>query len=175
MGLLNSGGFLSLIFLFVENGLQLPWLSLSFKEQMRTTANQGRSCQEATWGYIKGSREAHQEDWLLFSCSGFSVPGICQVRILEQVVISCSRGSSWPRGWTSISGIFFIGRQILYHCTTWEAKRHPQRGCKRYYLPKIQSHSQRQPNKRKLIPWELTIVSRTAAMNFVHPVLLGNI
>ena len=115
MGLLNSGGFLSLIFLFVENGLQLPWLSLSFKEQMRTTANQGRSCQEATWGYIKGSREAHQEDWLLFSFSGFSVPGICQVRILEQVVISFSRGSSWRRDPTPFScaaGGFFTVEPI---------------------------------------------------------------
>ena len=37
--------------------------------------------------------------------------------------ISYSRGSSWPRDWTCISCIFCIGRQILYHCTTWETLR----------------------------------------------------
>ena len=30
-------------------------------------------------------------------------------------------GSSWPRDWTCIS---CIGRQILYHCTTWETPMH---------------------------------------------------
>ena len=34
------------------------------------------------------------------------------------VAISFSRESSWARDWTWIS---CIGRQILYHCTTWEA------------------------------------------------------
>ena len=32
-----------------------------------------------------------------------------------------SRGSSWPRDQTHITCISGIGRQILYHCTTWEA------------------------------------------------------
>ena len=49
---------------------------------------------------------------------GFSVPGISQARMLEQVVISSSRGSSPPRDLTHIS---CIGRQILYHYATWEA------------------------------------------------------
>ena len=31
------------------------------------------------------------------------------------------RGSSQPRDQTCISGISCVGRQILYHCTTWEA------------------------------------------------------
>ena len=42
---------------------------------------------------------------------GFSVHGICQVRKLEWVVISFSRGSSWPRDWTlfsCLSGRFLI-------------------------------------------------------------------
>ena len=48
---------------------------------------------------------------------GFAVHGILQVRILEWVVISYSRGSSRPRDWTHIS---CIGRQVLYPCATWE-------------------------------------------------------
>ena len=31
------------------------------------------------------------------------------------------RGFSWPRDWKCISFIFCVSRQILYHCTTWEA------------------------------------------------------
>ena len=46
---------------------------------------------------------------------GSSVHVILQARILEQAAISFSRGSSWPRDWTCISGISFIGRQILHH------------------------------------------------------------
>ena len=44
-----------------------------------------------------------------------SVHGISQERILEWVAISCSRGSSWPRGKTCV---FCNGRQILYHWAT---------------------------------------------------------
>ena len=35
-----------------------------------------------------------------YSPLGSSVPGIFQARILEQVVNSFSRGSSWPKDWT---------------------------------------------------------------------------
>ena len=49
-----------------------------------------------------------------------SVYGIFQARILEQVVISYSRGSSWPRDPSCISFGFSIGRQILYHWATWK-------------------------------------------------------
>ena len=45
---------------------------------------------------------------------GSSVHGILQARILEWVVISFSRGSSWPRDWTCVSCISCIGRRILY-------------------------------------------------------------
>ena len=48
---------------------------------------------------------------------GSSVYGIFQARILQWVVISYSRGSSWPRDWTCF---YFISRQILYHYATWE-------------------------------------------------------
>ena len=50
------------------------------------------------------------------SLPGSSVHGIFQARILES--IAHSRGSSWPRGWTSVS---CIGRWIIYHGATWEA------------------------------------------------------
>ena len=43
---------------------------------------------------------------------GSSVHGILQKRIPECVVISFSRGSSWPRDWNCAS---CTGRQILYH------------------------------------------------------------
>ena len=39
------------------------------------------------------------------SLPGFSIHGILQVRILEWVTISFSRGSSWPRDWTWVSCI----------------------------------------------------------------------
>ena len=48
------------------------------------------------------------------SLPGSCVPGIFQVRILEWVAISSSRGSSWPRDWTC------IGRWVLYCWATWD-------------------------------------------------------
>ena len=50
-----------------------------------------------------------------------SLHGIFQARILEWVAIPYSRGSSQPRAQTQISCISCIGRQMLYHCATWEA------------------------------------------------------
>ena len=44
------------------------------------------------------------------SLPGSSVHGIFQARILEQVSISSSRGSSWPRDPTCISSISCIDR-----------------------------------------------------------------
>ena len=51
---------------------------------------------------------------------GSSVCGISQARILEQVAISFSRGSSQPRDGTCVSCVSCIGRQFTYQCTTWE-------------------------------------------------------
>ena len=48
-----------------------------------------------------------------YSPPGFSVHGIFQARTLDWIAISFSRDSSWPRD--------LLGRQILYHGTTWEA------------------------------------------------------
>ena len=52
-----------------------------------------------------------------YSPTGSSVHGFSQARIMEWVVISISRGPSWPRDW---SGVSCIGRQLLYllaYCT----------------------------------------------------------
>ena len=54
------------------------------------------------------------------SPSGSSVHGILQEKILEQVAISSSRGSSQPRDQTQVY-VSSIGRQILYHWATKEA------------------------------------------------------
>ena len=51
-----------------------------------------------------------------YSPPGSSVHGIFQARILEWVAISSSR----PRDQTHISCISCTGRQILYHCATWD-------------------------------------------------------
>ena len=53
---------------------------------------------------------------------GSSVPGILQARVLEWVAIPFSRRSSWPRDRTHVSCVSCIGRRILYHFTTWEAR-----------------------------------------------------
>ena len=55
------------------------------------------------------------------SLPGSSVYGIFQARLLEWVVISFSRGSSWPRDQTHVSYVSSIGRQILYLWAIWEA------------------------------------------------------
>ena len=64
--------------------------------------------------------------WLFYNpvncrLPGSSVHGIFQARILEQVAISYSRGSSWHRDQTHVSCISCIARGILYHCATREA------------------------------------------------------
>ena len=45
---------------------------------------------------------------------GSSIRGISQARILEEVAISSSRGSSQPRDQPRVFGVSCIGRQILY-------------------------------------------------------------
>ena len=54
------------------------------------------------------------------SPAGSSVHGLFQARILEQVAISYSRGSSRPTDRTRVSCSSCIGRWIVYHCATWE-------------------------------------------------------
>ena len=59
-------------------------------------------------------------DLLDCSLSSCSVHGSCQAKILEWVAISFSRGSSGPRNRTCVFRVSCTGRQILYHCGTWE-------------------------------------------------------
>ena len=61
---------------------------------------------------------------ITYSPPGTSVHRIFPARILEQVAICFSRGSSQPRDWTCVSWFSCIGRQILYHWATWEALSH---------------------------------------------------
>ena len=49
----------------------------------------------------------------LMSLPGSSVHGLSQARILEEVAISFSRGSSLPRDLTQVSRVSYIGRQVL--------------------------------------------------------------
>ena len=51
---------------------------------------------------------------------GSSDYGIFQARVPEWVTICFSWESSQPRDWTHASWVSCIGRQILYHRTTWE-------------------------------------------------------
>ena len=60
-------------------------------------------------------------DPMVFSPPCFSVHEILLERILEWVIISSSRESSWLKDWTCVFCSFCIGRWILYHWVTWEA------------------------------------------------------
>ena len=55
-----------------------------------------------------------------YSPLGSSDHGISQVRMLEWIAISCSKGSFQPRDQTQVSCASCIGRQIVYHCPTRE-------------------------------------------------------
>ena len=61
-----------------------------------------------------------------YSLPGSSVHGIFQTRILEWVTIPNSRGSSQLKDWTHVSCVSCNDRQILFHCTTWEALLNPK-------------------------------------------------
>ena len=86
---------------------------------------------EAQWEKGFGSQCLHASsvaqscpilwDSMNYSPPDFSVHGILQARLLEWVSIPTSSESSQPRDQTHISCVSCFGRQILYHCTTWEA------------------------------------------------------
>ena len=56
-----------------------------------------------------------------------SVHGLFQARILEQIALSYSRGSSCHREWTHVSCVSCIGRWILQHCDTLNTFTHYKR------------------------------------------------
>ena len=67
---------------------------------------------------------SHVQLYDAMDCSlpGSSVHGIFQARILDWVAISFSRVSFKPRNETLNSCVYWIGRQIICHWTTWEAR-----------------------------------------------------
>ena len=68
--------------------------------------------------YARSLRHVWLCDPMEWGLSGTPVHGISQAKILEWVVNSFSRGSSWPKDWTHVS---CIGRQILYCWAVEEA------------------------------------------------------
>ncbi|XDA85908.1 hypothetical protein R6Z07F_015665 [Ovis aries] len=56
-----------------------------------------------------------------YSPLGSSVHGIFQARILEWVVLSCSRGSSQPRTKTTSLSSPALASGFFNRCTSWEA------------------------------------------------------
>ena len=77
----------------------------------------------------KGAKGSQENACVVFdsfnpmNCSlpGFSVHEVFPGKILEWVGISSSRGSSWPRDWTRVSGVSCSGRRFFTHCVIWEA------------------------------------------------------
>ena len=60
-------------------------------------------------------------DPMAYSPPGFSVPGILQAKILEWVVMPCSRGSSQPRDWIWVSFTSLELAEGFTTIITWEA------------------------------------------------------
>ena len=77
----------------------------------------------------KGAKGSQENACVVFdsfnpvNCSlpGSSVHGIFPGKILEWVGISSSRGSSWPRDWTRVSGVSCSGRRFFTHYIIREA------------------------------------------------------
>ena len=63
-----------------------------------------------------------------YSPPSSSVHRLFQVRILEWVAISFSRGSSLSRDQIRVSCVFCTVGQVLYYWATWEALREQYRG-----------------------------------------------
>ena len=82
----------------------------AFLQEERITVSHGQ-CVHAQWIL---------RDPLDCSLPGSSVHGTLQAKILEWVAISFSRESSWPRDWTWVSCVSYIGRQVLYQLSPWE-------------------------------------------------------
>ena len=51
---------------------------------------------------------------------GPSIHGVFQATVVEWIAVCSSGASSWPRDRTHVSCVSCIGRQMLYHCATWE-------------------------------------------------------
>ena len=98
---------------------------------------------------------------------GFSVHGIFQARILEWIAISYSREPSQPRIQTHISCISQVGRQILYHCITWETLNmcaDPNANTEGFYGKKIACN----PGICLTIPLNICLMKQNLQDWFIH-------
>ena len=114
-----------------------------WKSQNYGVSKKNSACQRLArrWGWKSGTQRIFRAVKLLCVCvcvcvcaqsrpnpcdpcglnpTGSLVHGISQARILEQIGISYTRGSSWSRDLTWVSCISCIGRWILYHWATWD-------------------------------------------------------
>ena len=88
----------------------------------------GRVADRSLKSFCDGSGLVAQSCPTISNCSppGSSVHGILQARILQQVAIPSSRGSSQPRDQPrspTRQMVSFIGRWVLYHWATRQAER----------------------------------------------------
>ena len=94
------------------------YLDPSFAEEARRRV---REAKEFTWEFeVKWSCSVVSDSLRphgLCSLPGSSVHGIFQVRVLEWVAISFSRGTSPPRDRSQVSRI--VGRRFTFWATTW--------------------------------------------------------
>ena len=67
------------------------------------------------------SDSLHATPWTLSSPNSLSIE-FSRQECCSGLPFPFSRGSSQPTDRACISSFFCIGRQILYHCTTWEHK-----------------------------------------------------
>ena len=121
------------------SGMPLPWSSLicvlvlgvgyakcffplkthgSFELCSDRWLEQGLQCRKTLWSEVAQSCPPL---WDCMDCSlpGSSVHGIFQVRVLEWIAISFSRGNCRPRDWTQVSRI--VGRCF----TVWATREAP--------------------------------------------------
>ena len=78
-------------------GFQVVWLYLVFSVSRRGKRHRQNMY---TYGFMHWGMDN-------FSCNYSSAHGIFQARVLEWVVISFSRGSSWPRDQTRVSCVSY--------------------------------------------------------------------
>ena len=69
-----------------------------------------------------------------YSPPGSSVYGISQAKILEQIAIFSSKGSSRPRPLTPIPWVSSLADRFFYHWATWETPVPPVLGSLTSYL-----------------------------------------
>ena len=86
---------------------------------------------------VCGCAQSHPTlcDPIDYSPPDSSVHGISQARILEQIAISYSSGSSRPSHPTPIPWVSSLADRFFYHWATWEAPVPPVLGSLTSYLP----------------------------------------